>query len=238
LLKLPDVTLATVEIRNHELANLAVRECLAHADFGEVLVVTDDPKQFPGLPCLRVERWDTALDWARCLWFKVPEAIRTSHMLFMQWDSWIIDPAMWTDRFLRYDYIGAPWWHPEMNVGNGGFSLRSRRLIDYIAANADWYPTAAIGEDDVLCRTYRPMLEQQGFRWPPDAIGFDWAFECVRPSPQSRHFGFHAMFNWRSVMPEDKLFERLDIAARCPHVASNLQNFLRGNPDIAARLRA
>src|ERR1700687_3454326 len=43
----------------------------------------------------------------------------------------LITPAAWREEFLGCDYIGAQWfWHDDaMRVGNGGFSLRSRKLL-------------------------------------------------------------------------------------------------------------
>ena len=47
--------------------------------------------------------------------------------LFFQIDSIMCSnsPHKITD-YLEYDYIGAPWVHPQGLVGNGGFSLRSK----------------------------------------------------------------------------------------------------------------
>ena len=33
----------------------------------------------------------------------------TSHCLIVQPDSWITNPSKWSNDFLNYDYIGAPW---------------------------------------------------------------------------------------------------------------------------------
>ena len=39
--------------------------------------------------------------------------------------------------FLKYDYVGAPWIHlPNMNGGNGGFSLRKKsKMLEIISKN-------------------------------------------------------------------------------------------------------
>lgn len=50
----------------------------------------------------------------------------TSHMLMLQPDGYIIHPELWDDKWLEYDYIGAPW--PDGRLGCGGFSLRSKKL--------------------------------------------------------------------------------------------------------------
>ena len=67
--------------------------------------------------------------------------VDTDFCLVINWDSWVCNPKTWTDEFLEYDYIGCDirgdedsWGglKPDSTygkVGNGGFSLRSRRLF-------------------------------------------------------------------------------------------------------------
>ena len=60
----------------------------------------------------------------------LPNIIKTEFMLGIHDDGFVINPNLWTDQFLKYDYIGAPWSHTipyygqKYRVGNGGFSLR------------------------------------------------------------------------------------------------------------------
>lgn len=62
----------------------------------------------------------------------------SDHFLIIQYDGFPINIDKWTNEFLKYDYIGAPWFfflnnfkiYPHL-VGNGGFSLRSFNLIKY-----------------------------------------------------------------------------------------------------------
>lgn len=43
--------------------------------------------------------------------------IETPHVLVVQYDGFILNPDAWTDEFLEYDYVGAPWWYEdEWNV--------------------------------------------------------------------------------------------------------------------------
>ena len=66
----------------------------------------------------------------------------TTHCIVCQLDGYPINPSQWDESWLKYDYIGAPWpngWlayhgYPfDSRVGNGGFSLRSKRLCDALA---------------------------------------------------------------------------------------------------------
>lgn len=227
-LQLPDVTLVMVETREHALAKMAVEDCLAVAEFGDVLIVTDQPKQFAelynaGLPprFKVVEDWPTKLGWSQSWWYDVPPLLQTAYTLNIQWDSWICDPTQWTNEFLQYDYLGAPWWHKDgKNVGNGGFSLVSTRLKRYLYDNQRQYPCVVALDDDLLCRKYRPALEDRGFAWAPESLAHKFAFECCRPSPTSKHFGFHAMFNWSEVLPQDRLRERVKLAMASDYITN------------------
>jgi hypothetical protein len=243
-LQLPDVTLVMVETRERVLARMAIEGCLAVADFGDVLILTDKPKEFSGLAgmfkCHFVPDWPDKLGWSRAWWFDVPPLVRTSHTLNIQWDSWIWQPEMWNPDFLRYDYIGSPWWYTDgKNVGNGGFSLVSTRLKKYIYDRRGQFPCNTSADDDLLCRTYRAKLEEVGFEWAPERVAHDFAFECCRPSPDSKHFGFHGMFNWPRVLSPDRLEERMKIALASPYIKSNkymMESFAKNNPDFLGSL--
>jgi hypothetical protein len=191
---------------------MAVDDCLKHAKFGDVKLFTDKDLGRETVP-VKFKNVDEA---ARFTTYKMPYYIKTSHILFVQYDSWIIDPGMWRDEFLRYDYVGAPWWYNDnMNVGNSGFNLRSVALLKFIAEHEQEFPLK-MPEDQVLCRGYRTKLPQ--FKWAPESVAIDFSFERSRPSIESRHFGFHGMFNWPFVLSPDKMAERMNIARRDPHV--------------------
>ena len=244
MLKLPDVTLVMVETREHELARMAIANCLEVAEFGDLVIVTDRPLQFAEFNYLKptikaVPDWPSKLGWSRSWWFDVPPLLKTSHTLNIQWDSWIWDASMWSDEFLKYDYIGAPWWYKDgKNVGNGGFSFVSTVLKRYIYDRRWYYPCDTAVDDDLLCRQYRPRLEDAGFRWAPEPIAHQFAFECCRPSPDSRHFGFHAMFNWPYVLPHDRLLDRVRVAFKSPYIRDSYigKVFSEKHPDIMEQL--
>lgn len=234
-LSLPDVTLVCVETREHELARMAIEDCLKVAQFEDVLILTDKPEKFEGfqhygfnrfLEVHQVPDWPEKVGWSRSWWFDVPPLLKTRHTLNIQWDSWISDPSMWRDDFLQYDYIGAPWWYTDgKNVGNGGFSLVSTRLKRYIYDRRAEFPCDTPADDDLLCRTYRPRLEEAGFVWAPESVAREFSYEgCsagAEPPKFEKHFGFHGMFNWPHVLDRDRLAERLNIASQSKYIRAN-----------------
>lgn len=118
----------------------------------------------------------------------------TEYMLFIQSDGFVINPHLWNDEFFNYDYIGAPWpalpWNTVNRVGNGGFRLESKKLLD-LCTTIPWR-----GEhDDVLVtNTYRNYLESHGCRFPDIYLAAQFSLEHAIPEvPYSLDncFGFH-----------------------------------------------
>ena len=130
-LRLPSVTLVMIDTQCHELARLAMADSLAGIAFGDAVIFADAPIAVAGSRFVQVPKWPNIGECSHFMWYELPDHITTDFAINIQWDSWIVDPSCWTDEFLAYDYVGAPWgWHGDAHeVGNGGFSLRSRRLI-------------------------------------------------------------------------------------------------------------
>lgn len=231
---------------------MAIEECLRVAEFGDVLILTDRPLEFSRMTNLGitpsthvVPDWPEKIGWSRSWWYDVPPLLRTRQTLNIQWDSWIWQPDVWRDEFLQYDYIGAPWWYADRNVGNGGFSLVSTALKRYIAKNRDKFPCDTSLDDDLLCRKYRYRLEQAGFVWAPEQIAYDFSYEGCGPAGHlntkspTRHFGFHAMFNWPRVLDDDRLMKRLEVARKSPYLRGSyqLRALYEMNPQVLRNLQ-
>lgn len=206
-LQLPDVTLVTIDHAAHALTRRALHKCLALADFADV-VVCSDQDILPGARWVRTKA-DSSMAANMVLWEELPKHIRSSHFLYAHWDSWVINPAAWSDTFLDYDYIGAPWIHrhPPYNVGNGGFSLRGRNMANYIRNKFPFYNP----EDYGICVYYRAVLEDQGFCWPRDKIAAQFAAETQWPQ-DFLPFGFHGASNFPMVMSPEEYDEVVALA--------------------------
>jgi Protein of unknown function (DUF5672) len=246
VLNLPDVTLVLIETREHDLAELALRDCEAVAEFGDVLVLTDRPAQFlrADRRVVTVDDWPNKMGWSRAFWYDVPLHVRTSHALCIQWDSWIVDPEMWRDEYLEWDFIGAPWWYNDgMNVGNGGFCLRSTKLMKFVRKHRDSFPVITDLDDDLYCRKYRPSLQAAGFEWAPEPIAQGFAFECVRPDKTARHFGFHAAYNFDYGCQNDeaRIMERAVLMAKSKYICQSngyiWKGFTKKLPWVQERLK-
>lgn len=205
-LTLPDVTLCAVSSVNIEATLAAMVRCMDYASFGRAVLFTDneisDPH--PELEVVRIAPLATARAYSRFVLADLGQHITTSHCLIVQWDGFILSPAAWDRDFLSFDYIGAPWpqFDDGHSVGNGGFSLRSKRLMDACRENGfiDGHP-----EDVAICRTHRDQLEREhGLRFADDATAFRFAYE--RTPASGREFGFHGAFNLPALLSPDDMW--------------------------------
>ena len=130
--------------------------------------------------------------------------IQTSHALIIQWDGFIIHPNLWQEHFMEYDYIGAPWPTKKgLLVGNGGFSLRSKKLL---SALQDEAIVAKHPEDQCICLENRAYLENtHGVTFAPGALAEQFAFELKKPPFDC--FGFHAVCNFPLVLSTPDLIK-------------------------------
>lgn len=216
VIDLPDVTLCCVDTRSVPQAMYALGQCMAQARFGRVLFLGPPPDASQGQPPEGID-WVTIpplkgiQDYNRIMLHDLRGLVRTSHVLIVQWDGFITHPDLWRPDFLSVDYIGPPWYHgghPGM-VGNGGFSLRSKRLLDALAALPDLDTTEP--EDMVICVQRRAELEREhGIRFAPLEMAQDFGCEY---GAYRRSFGFHGMHNFAHVMDEATLSNWL---ARAP----------------------
>src|SRR5579864_3539003 len=123
---LPDVTLVAIDCVAHDLTRLAIEDTLREIEPAEILVFSDRPIIGPDYIECQIDLKQNA---GLILWHEVPQHVKTSHILTVQWDGWVLDGSLWESTWLDTDYIGAPWWYTDgFNVGNGGFSLRSVEL--------------------------------------------------------------------------------------------------------------
>ena len=139
-LSLPDVSLVMMDTTCPELAKLAVEDSLRGIEFGSVIIFSNTDLKVKEAQWVEVAPWLSHEDYNKFFWYQVPKYLSTSHAIFIQWDSWIVNTLCWTDEFLQYDYVGAPWWYEDgWNVGNG-CGLRSTRLMQFLEKRRATFP--------------------------------------------------------------------------------------------------
>mgnify|MGYP001591418154 CR=1 FL=1 len=135
--------------------------------------------------------------------------IGDSHVLIFQHDGWIVRPDLWDESWLDYDYIGSPWgkecgcYTPGREVGNGGFSVRSRRLMEWCATHT--WPWGH-NEDTNICIVEREKLDAAGFKFAPVEVARKFSVDSLLDETDfvGSAFGFHGA---RHVAAAEKLME-------------------------------
>lgn len=173
--------------------------CQSGCDFAEVKLLTSLPSKDSRV--IQIENINTIEKYSRFIISRLDEFISTSHVLVIQYDGYILNPQAWREEFLKYDYIGAPWptsyTHVNddpMIVGNGGFSLRSKKLISICATMAqlnfilNYQP-----EDAAICRDFKPLLQRLGINFAPENVAKVFSFEENNRVGKkwNGQFGFH-----------------------------------------------
>ena len=143
-IQLPNVTLVAVSSVQIDETIHALQYSMEKIDFGQVLFITHEkPKNLPDTivwkQCARLRNVD---EYSRFMVFDLDKYIATEFALHIHFDGFIIRPYKWQNAFLDYDYVGAPWPEKlhysrkgtEVRVGNGGCSIRSKKLLQARAA--------------------------------------------------------------------------------------------------------
>lgn len=112
--------------------------------------------------------------------------INYSHVVIYQSDGFPINIDKWTDAFLRYDFIGIQ--NIETMDMNGGFSLRSKRLLKRssdlfeIEKYKEFMYEHGHGNEDVIYNKFGYIK-----KYPP----WDITHQFASSEPSIDSFGFH-----------------------------------------------
>jgi len=202
--ELPNVTLITIDCLHLARSKACADICQKDFTFGAVKILSSipdsDPRVVPIPPLLNGKIYSEF--YSKELW----KYVDTPLALTFHHDSFIANPSAWEDEFLNYDYIGSPWHHPNTHaVGNGGFAIRSRRLLEYGAKNYEKIGGPYEPEDLWLCKYVRPFAEKEGLRWAPVEVAQRFAKEG-----NERGVVWNGEFGWHSIRSTDmsKWFEK------------------------------
>jgi len=186
------MSLVIVDTDSYALANAALHQSLKRFSFNEVLIFSDDESKWKDRKVYTIPKISSMGEYDNFVLNELPKHIKTTHFMIIQFDGFILNPSEWSPLFLHYDYIGAPWptqTHGSHNVGNGGFSLRTKKLADFIAKQNYAYSDDSLHEDVYVCKKMRPSIEAAGMHFAPDTIASHFSAESyVYRYPT---FGFH-----------------------------------------------
>jgi hypothetical protein len=204
-LQLPSVTLIGIDCVDPVRLAQAMDISSSGINFGAVKLLTsleiDDERK------ISIPHIGSTEEYSIFCLTQLHKYVDTSHVLIIQYDGFILNPMSWKQDFLDYDYIGAPWhiipWNIEMGhfdasmrgkdiVGNGGFSLRSKKLLalsSKLCSGGKIIKTHP--EDIVYCSFYRSEFESLGMKFAPVSLAREFSLEGDYYDYNSQ-FGFHS----------------------------------------------
>lgn len=215
MIELPDVTLICVSSVNLPQTYYAFAKSVEKINFGAVKLVTHEkPADLPSFidyeQCYKIENIN---DYSYYCIYNLTNHVTTSHALVIQADGFVINHYQWDPAWLQFDYIGAPWpvcedafitpFGEHIRIGNGGFSLRSKKLLDvpkhhYVEFNVnqgDFYKhmnANNFAEDGNICVHNRHIYEKAGCVFAPVEVAARFSHEKQLPETQGiKPFGFH-----------------------------------------------
>lgn len=162
----------------------------------------------PEISCIMIESIHNQQEYNNFMVKEFYKYLSTDFLLNIHDDGFIINPNLWTDTFLEYDYIGALWGvgnhYPYVvtstdRCGNGGFSLRSKKFLE--VAHKYCPVIQFIPEDALCCRVKRDIFIKNGIKYAPDELAVQFSIEDTNIPEchgKSHHryqtlnsFGFH-----------------------------------------------
>jgi hypothetical protein len=187
------VTLICVDCSRYGEAVAAINKSMEQCDFAAVKFLTDINLELNGIEVIKILPIKSKEEYSRFIIKELYKYLDTEFCLVIQHDGYVLNGKSWQDEFLNYDYIGAPWTYTDgKNVGNGGFSLRSR-LLQIFLAN-DEFIKATDPEDQAIGRLYRDyLIKTYGVKFAPEDLADQFAYELRTPIYDT--FGFHGRFH-------------------------------------------
>jgi hypothetical protein len=200
------ITLCAIDSLFADYSAQAIETSSKYMDFDNIILFSD--KKVSGIhKSIIIDPIKSLEDYNNFLIRHLNNYIQTEFVLIVQWDGFIINPQAWTNEFFDYDYIGARWpqYNDEHSVGNGGFSLRSKRLLEALQklniADASNTP-----EDELICRTLRIDLERSyKILFANKNVADKFSYEQIKPSGET--FGFHGFWNMVDHIDEEYAFD-------------------------------
>ena len=193
MLRLPEVTLIAFGTTNKAGMVRALAKSCEGIEWGDVRLVDS-------VPCNGIDEWN------KNIIYHLTDYVDTPFCVLIHPDGYVVNPEMWDDDWLNYDYIGAPWPLPTddysyrtptgeiVRVGNS-VSLRSKKILDLpkklMLPWQAYYGNT--NEDGFLTCHNRDALEANGVKFAPIEVAKWFSKEIDIPENQDveKPFCFH-----------------------------------------------
>lgn len=209
---LPNVTLIGIDCINVKRIQKALDISSDGIEFAKVKLLTSLPTD--DIRKIEISHIGSIEAYSEFCFRDLINYVDTDFVLLVQYDGFILNPNSWDKEFLKYDYIGAPWfvheefWFKKFNfprelidtkvVGNGGFSLRSKKFLEislqlFNNETFDKYHP----EDLVMCVWNRKIVENVGIKFAPIELAEKFSIEGG-DHKYNKQFGFHGL-KWTNI---------------------------------------
>jgi hypothetical protein len=193
MLHLPNVTLLGVDCVDLKRLQIAADISCKDITFGSVKLLSS--LQSDDTRVISIPHISSTEQYSDFMIKDLHKYVETEYVLIFQYDGFVLNADGWSDEFLKYDYIGAPWYHlGDLRVGNGGFSLRSKKLVEWLAHYYSKVGVRIHPEDVFISKFARPLLEESGMRFAPENVAEKFSKEGNEHSVcWNGEFGFHGI---------------------------------------------
>lgn len=194
-LQLSNVEIVSINTHNPLMSAKAIEYSSKHIQFAKKTLFSDTAINVNGIHNVLIPKFTTREQYSVFCIRELYKHIKSEYVLMIHDDGFVINPHLWTNDFLKYDYIGAPWpGNPDDpnhgRVGNGGFTLRSKKLLHVIKD----FTETDINEDWLIGVTKKDYLKEIGINIAPVEVAMKFSLEL--PIEECDYnlentFGFH-----------------------------------------------
>jgi hypothetical protein len=208
---LPNITLIALGSTDVVGMLSALKRSSTHIQFGAIKLVTD--KRTSTVPRLdnievcEIHPMHSIDEWNKAIVYDLWKYVDTDYCILVHGDGYIINPDLWNDAWLQYDYIGAPWPLPQddysyrdengniVRVGNS-VGLRSRKLLKLPTdLELEWRSYFGnTNEDGFFTCHHRTLFKSRGIKYAPLDVAVRFSKEHEIPENVGLDtFMFHAV---------------------------------------------
>jgi hypothetical protein len=209
MINLGNVSLIAVATQDIDATCKALDYSCKGINFSSIKLISSADSLFRPRQCtwIPIRPFTSVNDWGRFVIYDLHKHIDSEFILLIHADGFVVNPSMWREEFLNYDYIGAPWPIPKdrysyrdiygniIRVGNS-VSIRSLRMLQAPSKlRLTWAgDNGFYHEDGFLSVQNRHVLTEYGLRFAPLSIAVFFSREYT--IPENRNIAPFAFHKW------------------------------------------
>lgn len=217
MIEIKNCSLICVDTKNKIEALLAFDKSIRNIRFESYKFFTNDLSDYKiskfnnlsniNFEIIKIPTIKNKADYSKFCLSELKKYIDSDFCLTIQHDGYIIHQECWTDEFLKFDYIGAPWpenWGYRNRVGNGGFCLKSKKFLNEsydIFKHFNFQENLnrdkndiSVNEDFLACNIYYDEFIKRGIKFADIETASRFSIEHPIAEIKKETFGFHGNF--------------------------------------------